>query len=90
MAVYRIDLHVRDPQLVFDWLNAHVPRERRIRCVGYGLGGPEQSDGWLMKVVFKEQADAERCLRHFLPERAHASVPEWDGTSRVVFRRFDA
>lgn len=70
MAVYRVDVLVDDPQPVFDWIEAHVPKRLVLRHVAYCT-----VRGWFHKVVFKRQDVAESFHRHWHPEADDHSVP---------------
>ena len=70
MAVYRVDLRCDDPQPIFDWLQANVRVGGVVRKIGYQL-----RNGWYMKIVFKQQPDAESFHRQFFPNETDHDVP---------------
>ena len=63
MAVYRVDVLVKDPNPVFDWLAENVKEDQLVRRIAY-----QTMKGWYVKTVFKRQMDAEAFHRHWLPE----------------------
>ena len=69
MAVFRVDVEVDDPQLVFAWIEEHVPKAFVVRTVAYGV-----EEGWYMKNVFKRQGDAELFHSEWFPYAQDHSV----------------
>ena len=63
MAVFRVDVLVDDPYPVFDWINEHVPKGLVVRRMAY-----KTIKGWYMKIVFKQQSDAESFHRRWHPD----------------------
>lgn len=72
MTVYRVDVLVQDPEDVFAWNRENVPEGQVIRQVGYKL-----RDAWLVKVVFKQQSDAERFHTVWIPQASSHTVLPW-------------
>jgi hypothetical protein len=70
MAVYRVDLLTDEPDPVFDWLGATVPRPFVVRSVAF-----KTLKGWYFKCVFKRREDAEAFHRRWYPEIEDHSVP---------------
>jgi hypothetical protein len=54
MAVYRVDLLAGEPDPVFHWVSANIPKPFVVRTVAYKTG-----EGWYFKCVFKRRGDAE-------------------------------
>lgn len=69
MAVFRVDVLVDDPYPVFDWINEHVPKELVVRRMAY-----KTLKGWYMKIVFKQQSDAESFHRRWHPDAEDHTV----------------
>ncbi len=70
MAVFRVDVLVDDPQVVFDWIAGHIPEIFVVRTVGY-----HTLKGWYVKSVFKRQSDAELFHQRWHPEMTDHTVP---------------
>ena len=69
MAVFRVDLLIDDPYPVFDWLDEHVAKELVVRRMAY-----KTIKGWYMKIVFKQQGDAESFHRRWYPDAEDHTV----------------
>jgi hypothetical protein len=70
MAAYRVDLLTGEPDPVFDWVSANVPKPLVVRTVAF-----ETVEGWYFKCVFKRREDAEAFHRRWYPEAEDHSVP---------------
>jgi hypothetical protein len=69
MAVYRVDLLTGEPEPVFEWLNATVPKPFLVRSVAFKTGS-----GWYFKCVFKRREDAEAFHHRWYPDAENHSV----------------
>jgi hypothetical protein len=63
MAVYRVDVLIEDPGLVFRWIDENVPKSFVVRRIAYST-----VQGWYVKAVFKRQSDAELFHRRWFPD----------------------
>ncbi len=78
MAVYRVDVLAQDPEDVFAWIRDNVAENQIIRHDGYKM-----RRGWYMRVVFKQQSDAERFHTIWIPQAASHTVLPW-GRKKTV------
>jgi hypothetical protein len=72
MPAYRVDLLTNDPEPVFQWVEAHVPKAHVVRAAAY-----KTVRGWYMKNVFNRPDHAEAFHRRWHPEVEDHSVPAW-------------
>ena len=70
MAVYRVDLLTGEPDPVFDWLDANIPKPSVVRSIAY-----KTVEGWYFKCVFKNREHAEAFHRRWHPDAEDHSVP---------------
>jgi hypothetical protein len=63
MTVYRVDLLTNEPDPVFEWLDATIPRPFIIRSVAF-----KTLKGWHFKCVFKRPEDAEAFHQRWYPK----------------------
>lgn len=69
MAVFRVDVLVEDPQVVFDWIADHIPEIFVVHTVSYNT-----LQGWYVKSVFKRQSDAELFHQRWHPDATNHTV----------------
>ncbi|HEX7878930.1 MAG TPA: hypothetical protein VF720_05940 [Candidatus Eisenbacteria bacterium] len=72
MAVYGVQMWVPAGDIIAEWLEANVPKERVVRWGGFGV-----NNGFYVKVIFKEKRDAVAFHRHWYPEASDHDVPRW-------------
>jgi len=61
-----------EPDPVFHWVSANIPKPFVVRTVAYKTG-----EGWYFKCVFKRREDAEAFHRRWYPEAEDHSVPPY-------------
>jgi hypothetical protein len=79
--VFRVDILVRDPELVFDWTSRNTDAEIVVRQIAKGVDyealkagaliatcpAESANHGWLVKTVVKDRATAERMVSTWQP-----------------------
>lgn len=69
--MFRFELIVDDPTLIFDWLENKIPSDHIIRKTGY-----KTIIGWRMKIVFSDSCAAEQFHTRWADDFSELQYPK--------------